>query len=94
MSDQALTATVVVGSAVGLHARPAALIAKRVKALEATVTIAHGDRGPVVANSPLRIITLAAKQGDEVVVHAEGPGAEAALAEIVSLIERDLDADS
>jgi phosphotransferase system HPr (HPr) family protein len=92
MSTTSLSRSVVVGSKVGLHARPAALIAKAVKALDATVSLQKGEK-TVVANSPLRIISLGAACGDEVTVLAEGPGAEAALAEIAALVEQDLDAD-
>jgi phosphocarrier protein HPr len=90
-SDQRTTAKV--GSRVGLHARPAALIAKRVGELDATVTLAKPGGNAVSAASPLMIISLGAKCGDEVVIAAEGPEAEQALAEIRDLVERDLDAD-
>jgi phosphocarrier protein len=88
-----VSATVTVGSRVGLHARPAALVARAVAALEASVSIAKGEAGPVNAASPLLIITLGAKCGDEVTVHAEGPGAAEALQQIVDLIAQDLDAE-
>jgi phosphocarrier protein HPr len=77
--------SVVVGSAVGLHARPAAIIAETVANLGAAVTINGVDAG-----SSLMIMTLGAKKGDEVEVASDDP---AALAEIVALVERDLDAE-
>jgi phosphocarrier protein HPr len=93
MSDAtALRQTAVVGSRVGLHARPVAIIAKAAGGMQAKVRIAHGDRGPVDARSTLLLMTLGASCGDEVVVEAEGEGAAAALAAIVDLVQRDLDA--
>jgi phosphocarrier protein len=89
----ALSASAIVGSSIGLHARPAAIVAKAVGALGATVSIAKGEKGPVSAASPLMIITLGARCGDEVVVTADGPGAARALEEITALIASDLDAE-
>jgi phosphocarrier protein HPr len=89
--DTVLSAPVKVGSRVGLHARPAALVARAVAELDATIRIAKGDVGPIDAASPLLLITLGAACGDEVVVHAEGPGAAEALRQVVELIARDLD---
>ena len=77
--------SVVVGSAVGLHARPAAIIAEAVEKLGADVTINGVDAG-----SSLMIMTLGAKFGDTVEVASDDPDA---LAEVVALVERDLDAE-
>jgi phosphocarrier protein len=77
--------SVVVGSAVGLHARPAAIIAEAVGDLGATVTINGVDAG-----SSLMIMTLGAKKGDSVEVASDDPSA---LDQIAALVERDLDAE-
>jgi len=77
--------SVVVGSSVGLHARPAALIAAAAGGLAATVTINGVD-----ASSSLMIMTLGAKYGDTVEVAGENPSDVAAVA---ALVERDLDAE-
>jgi phosphocarrier protein len=90
-SDTALEQSVIVGSRVGLHARPAALIARKAASLTAAVRIGRPGRDPVDARSVLLLMTLGAGQGDEVVVQAEGEGASAALAVIVSMLEADLD---
>lgn len=76
--------TVKVGSSVGLHARPATLIAQAATELDVPVTINGMDAG-----SALLLMTLGAKFGDEVVVESDDL---AALEEIASLVERDLDA--
>jgi phosphocarrier protein HPr len=82
--------TVTVGSAVGLHARPAALIAEAVAKSGASVTLATPGGNPVDAGSPLMIMTLGAKKGTDVEVSSED---EAALAQIAEMVERDLDAE-
>jgi phosphocarrier protein len=83
----------VVGSRVGLHARPVAIIARKAAGLQAAVRIGRDGRDPVDARSTLLLMTLGASHGDEVLVEAEGPGASEALAAIVALVEADLDVD-
>jgi len=85
--------TVVVASASGLHARPAALFVKAAKAQAATVRLRVGDRPAVDARSILAVLAQRVKQGTEVTLQAEGEGAEAALDELADLLARDLDAE-
>jgi phosphocarrier protein len=82
-----------IGSRVGLHARPAATFARAAAGTGVPVTIATGDRGPVPAASMLSVMTLGAEFGQEVVLAADGPGAEAALETLAALLATDLDAD-
>jgi phosphocarrier protein HPr len=90
----ALRERAIVGSRVGLHARPVAVIAQKAASLPAKVRIGREGREPVDARSPLLLMTLGAGHGDEVVVEVEGPGASEALAEIVALVQADLDAET
>lgn len=83
------TLTVTVGSAVGLHARPAAIIAETAGELGSPVTIGIPGGASVDASSSLLIMTLGAKKGAEVVVSGED---EAAVAKIADLVTQDLDA--
>ncbi len=83
------TKTVTVGSSVGLHARPAALIAEAAEALGTEVTLATPGGDPVDASSSLMIMTLGAACGDTVEVSGSD---QAAVDEIAALVERDLDA--
>jgi phosphocarrier protein HPr len=83
------TKTVTVGSAVGLHARPAALIAEAAGDLDAEVTIGVPGGDAVDASSALLIMTLGSKKGDPVEVSSEDQGA---LDKIAALVEQDLDA--
>jgi phosphocarrier protein len=83
------TRNVTVGSAVGLHARPAAIIAEKAAALSGAVTIGKPGGMPVDASSALMIMTLGAKRGDEVEVTGDD---EQAVQTIAGLVEQDLDA--
>ena len=76
--------SVVVGSAVGLHARPAAIIAEKAAELGSDVTINGVD-----ASSSLMIMTLGAGNGDTVEVAGDD---QAAVDTIAALVEQDLDA--
>ena len=81
--------TVTVGSAVGLHARPAALIAEAAAELDSEVTLAVPGGEPVDASSALLIMTLGSKKGDPIEVSSED---QAALDKIAALVAEDLDA--
>ncbi|HEX3779265.1 MAG TPA: HPr family phosphocarrier protein [Pseudonocardiaceae bacterium] len=83
---------VTVGSKVGLHARPAAVVAKAAAAAPVAITIRKNDGKPVAASSVLNLMTLGAMHGDEVVLAAEGDGADAALDALAELVVADLDA--
>ncbi|ALL12269.1 phosphoenolpyruvate--protein phosphotransferase [Caulobacter henricii] len=70
----------------GIHARPAARIAETARRFEAeTALIAGGRRGS--ARSPVGLLSLAIRHGDEISVVASGVDAEAALAALADLIE-------
>jgi phosphocarrier protein HPr len=83
------TKSAVVGSAVGLHARPAAIISEAAGDLGSEVLIGVPGGDPVDAGSALMIMTLGAGQGDTVEVSGDE---EADVDAIVALVERDLDA--
>ncbi|RYP82083.1 HPr family phosphocarrier protein [Nocardioides guangzhouensis] len=83
------TRTVVVGSAVGLHARPAAIISEAAGELGSEVTIALPGEEGVDASSALLIMTLGAGNGAEVEVSGDD---QAAVDKIAGLVEQDLDA--
>lgn len=85
--------TVIVGSAVGLHARPASIIAQAAEAYddEILLNLEDGDEDDAVdAASSLMIMTLGAEKGASVVVTSDNA---AAVEEIAALIEKDLDAE-
>jgi phosphocarrier protein len=80
---------VVVGSSIGLHARPAAIIADAVAESGVPVTLSVGGDEPVDAGSALLIMTLGATVGTEVTVTSDDP---ATLDKIAKLVAEDLDA--
>ncbi len=84
------TTTVVVGSAVGLHARPAAIISEAAMELDSEVLIGIPGDEPVDASSALLIMTLGAGNGAAVEVSGDN---EADVAAIAALVARDLDAE-
>jgi phosphocarrier protein len=81
--------TVVVGSSVGLHARPAAIISEAAGELDSEVTLAVAGEEPVDAASSLLIMTLGAACGDSVEVAGDS---QADVDLIAALVEKDLDA--
>jgi phosphocarrier protein HPr len=84
---------VVVGSKVGLHARPAAMFVQAAAKQPLKVTIAKSGGDPVDARSILSVLALDARGGDEVVLAADGDGADQALDELAALVSRDLDSE-
>lgn len=85
---------VTVGSRSGLHARPAAMFVAAAAAATVPVTIRTADKPPVPAASMLSVLALGARFGTEVVIEADGDGAEAALDDLAALLARDLDAEA
>lgn len=83
--------TVAVASSVGLHARPAALLASAVNESGLDVTLALPGGDPVDAGSILEVMTLGAEHGDTVTLSADGDGADGVLDSLVELLSRDLD---
>lgn len=80
---------VIVGSAVGLHARPAAIIAEAAGEYDDEILIGLLGEEGVDAASSLLIMTLGAEKGAEVVVSSDNADAVEAIA---ALVEKDLDA--
>ncbi|MCK0177029.1 MULTISPECIES: HPr family phosphocarrier protein [Mycobacteriaceae] len=81
--------TVTVGSSIGLHARPAAIIAEAVVNAGVPVTLSMAGGEPVDAGSALMIMTLGADNGAEVTVESDDEGA---LDTVAALVAQDLDA--
>jgi PTS hybrid protein len=75
---------------IGLHARPAALLARAVAELDAKVSIGFNDK-QADARSVLGVMALGARGGDTVRLSASGPQAAEALARVRALAERQFD---
>ena len=82
----------VVGSKVGLHARPASLLVKAVVASGHAVTITS-QRGDVADGaSILSVLTLGAMFGESVDITVDGDDADRVAGKLAALIASDLDA--
>ena len=82
----------VVASKIGLHMRVAAEFARLAgRQLPVKVMVARGGKGPVEARRMLDVLKLDVLGGQEVVLSAEGDGAEQALDEMVAFVETDHD---
>ncbi|MEO8557281.1 MAG: dihydroxyacetone kinase phosphoryl donor subunit DhaM [Actinomycetota bacterium] len=81
-NDAAMTATAVLRNPLGLHARPAAQLARTAAGFQAAVTVNGVDAASVLA-----LIGLGAVGGQSVTVTATGPQARAALDALTGEIE-------
>ena len=81
--------SVIVGSAEGLHARPAGIIAEAAEKYDDDIVITFGDE-EADADSAMLIMALGAEKGASVIVASDSA---AAVDEIAALIEQDLDAE-
>ena len=88
------TRDVVIGSRIGLHGRPAALVVRTAAAQPVKIKIGKGDAAPVDASSIIAVLALGAHGGDTVTISADGEGADAALEVLAELLARDLDAET
>lgn len=74
---------------VGIHARPAGLLVKQVKAYESTITIGK-DGKEVNALKLMALMGMCVKQGDTVAVKVEGADEEKAAAELEAWMQANL----
>lgn len=84
------TGKVVVNDPIGLHARPAGQIVKLVKESGIEVRIGQAGQELVKANSPLRMMALKVKTGEELQVEIDiedEAAAAALLAQIQAFLE-------
>ncbi|AWB88569.1 HPr family phosphocarrier protein [Salinibacterium hongtaonis] len=84
--------TVSFGSAVGLHARPAATIAKAAAESGHAVTIEAGGKKANAA-SVLFLLAMGVNHGDEVTLTVVGDNADAVADDMAALIASELDVD-
>ena len=75
---------------VGLHARPAALLARSLTGLDASVRVELGANEADAA-SVLSVMGLGARKGDRVLLRGTGPDAQAAVQRILDLAGRNFD---
>ena len=80
----------VITDALGIHARPAGLLVKAAKALDSTVTIEKVGGKTAAATKLMAVMGMGIKQGDTVVVTAEGGDEEASIAAMAQFFKDNL----
>ncbi|NLX56970.1 MAG: HPr family phosphocarrier protein [Planctomycetaceae bacterium] len=90
MTERRIQRLVTVRNPQGLHARPADMLVRRALQFAARIEILKdGER--FNGKSILSLLTLAAEQGTELVLRADGPDAEEALEALAELFGRGFD---
>ena len=74
----------------GIHARPAGLLAKAAKAYGDTVVTVTKDGNTVKASQLMKLMGMGIKQGNEIVVAAEGPAEDEAIAAMEKFFQENL----
>ena len=85
-----MTKELVVLNKLGVHARPAALFVKTANRFTCDVFV-EKDGEKVNGKSIMGLMMLAAGPGSKLLIHAEGPDAAKAIAEIENLLKRKFD---
>ncbi|HCV24756.1 MAG TPA: HPr family phosphocarrier protein [Candidatus Latescibacteria bacterium] len=83
--------TVVVTNRLGIHARPATVFVQAAAKFQADIFLSKGDVSRVNGKSIMGVMMLAAEQGAEVLVEAEGTDAEQAVDALAELLANDFE---
>lgn len=87
-----LTTSALLTNKVGLHARPSVKLTQLAKKFDAAITVAIAPDGPWFdAKSPVKMMRLKAPQGETLLFRAAGADAEAALEQLVALVNGKFD---
>ena len=82
---------VTVTNKLGIHARPATLLVQAAARFRADIFLSKGDVSRINGKSIMGVMMLAAEQGAEVLVEAEGSDADAAVAAVAELLGGDFE---
>lgn len=82
--------TYTVKDPLGIHARPAGLLAKAAKSFAGTTVTVTKEGKTVKASQLMKLMSLGVKQGDEVVVAADGPAEAEAIAAMEAFFQDNL----
>lgn len=80
----------VITDEVGIHARPATLLAKKAKEMSATITLVNKDGKSAEAKKLMAVMGLGIKKGETVTVNVEGENEDAVAAEIETFFKENL----
>ena len=81
--------TYVIKDEIGIHARPAGMLAKLAKSFTSKVTLTANGKS-VDASKLMAVMGLGAKHGTEVILQAEGADEEAAIAKLEEFMTTNL----
>ncbi|MCB6366157.1 HPr family phosphocarrier protein [Intestinibacillus massiliensis] len=73
----------------GMHARPAGLLVKVASGFSSEITIAKGDKSGDLKRI-FSVMGLAARQGDTIVIHAEGADEKEAVKQVADCLRENL----
>ena len=82
--------TYLVTDELGIHARPAGLLAKLAKTFPGTTVTVTKRETTVKASQLMKLMNLGVKKGDEVKIAAEGPAEEEAIAALEAFFKENL----
>lgn len=80
----------VITDEVGIHARPATLLAKKAKEMSATITLVNKDGKSAEAKKLMAVMGLGIKKGETVTVNVEGENEDAIAAEMETFFKENL----
>jgi len=86
--------TATITNPLGIHARPAALLVQAAAQFTANIYFSKGDVDQVNGKSIMGVMMLAAEQGAQITVKAEGEDAAAAVEELVALLQSNFEEQS
>lgn len=86
--------TATITNPLGIHARPAALLVQAAAQFTANIYFSKGDVDQVNGKSIMGVMMLAAEQGAQITVKAEGEDAAAAVEELVALLQSNFEGQS
>ncbi len=91
----AMSAHVKISNRLGMHARPAMILAETAQGFDSDITVRRTDQDDSVdAKSIMQLMMLAAVQGTKLTVTAEGQDAELALSELTELVANKFSEDN
>jgi phosphocarrier protein len=82
--------TYTINDPLGVHARPAGMLAKEAKSFGDTVITVTKEGNTVKASQLMKLMSMCIKQGNEVTVTAEGPDEDAAIAAMEKFFKENL----
>ena len=78
--------TITIQNRLGMHARPAMLFAEVAGKFKSSISVGHAECDQVDAKSIMQLMMLAATQGTELIITANGGDANEAVEELATLV--------